>query len=63
MVIKKVKEAEKEKEYEDFVDRVGDVSYATVKKVGIKNILMEVDNAEAIIHHDDVSKIYHSLDS
>tara|TARA_B110000259_G_scaffold188290_1_gene246281 strand:- start:6687 stop:7997 length:1311 start_codon:yes stop_codon:yes gene_type:complete len=53
-VIKKVKEAEKEKEYEDFVDRVGDVSYATVKKVGIKNILMEVDNAEAIIHHDDL---------
>lgn len=53
-VIKKVKEAEKEKEYEEFKDRVGDIAYATVKKVGIKNILMEVDNAEAIIHQDDL---------
>jgi transcription termination/antitermination protein NusA len=53
-VIKKVKEAEKEKEYEEFKDRVGDIAYATVKKVGIKNILMDVDNAEAIIHQDDL---------
>ena len=53
-VIKKVKEAEKEKEYEEFKDRIGDIAYATVKKSGIKNILMEVDNAEAIIHQDDL---------
>jgi len=53
-VVKKVKEAEKEKEYEEFQNRIGDIAYATVKKVGIKNILMEVDNAEAIIHQDDL---------
>ena len=53
-VIKKVKDAEKEKEYEEFKDRIGDIAYATVKKSGIKNILMEVDNAEAIIHQDDL---------
>ena len=53
-VVKKVREAEKEKEYDEFIDRIGDIAYATVKKVGIKNILMEVDNAEAIIHQDDL---------
>ncbi len=53
-VVKKVKEAEKEKEYEEFQNRIGDIAYATVKKVGIKNILMEVDNAEAFIHQDDL---------
>lgn len=53
-VVKKVKEAEKEKEYEEFKDRVGDIAYATVKKNGIKNTLVEVDGAEAIIHEDNL---------
>jgi N utilization substance protein A len=49
-IIKKVKEAEKNKEYEDFKDRVGDIISAVVKKVGLKNIVMEVDGYEAVIH-------------
>lgn len=49
-IIKKVKEAEKNKEYNEFKDRVGDIVSATVKKVGLKNIVMEVDGYEAVIH-------------
>ncbi len=49
-IIKKVKEAEKNKEYEEFKDRVGDIVNALVKKVGLKNIVMEVDGFEAVIH-------------
>lgn len=49
-IIKKVKEAEKNKEYEDFKDRVGDIVDASVKKVGLKNIVMEVSGFEAVIH-------------
>ncbi len=49
-IIRKVKEAEKNKEYNEFKDRVGDIVSASVKKVGLKNIVMEVDGYEAVIH-------------
>jgi N utilization substance protein A len=51
-IIKKVKEAEKNKEYEEFKDRIGDIVNASVKKVGLKNIVMEVDGFEAVIHQN-----------
>jgi len=49
-IIKKVKEAEKNKEYEEFKNRIGEIVNASVKKVGLKNIVMEVDGFEAVIH-------------
>ncbi len=49
-IFKKVKEAEKNKEYNEFKDRVGDIVSASVKKIGVKNIVMEVDGFEAVIH-------------
>jgi N utilization substance protein A len=49
-IIRKVKEAEKNKEYNEFKDRLGDIVSAVVKKVGLKNIVMEVDGYEAVIH-------------
>ncbi len=49
-IFKKVKEAEKNKEYNEFKDRVGDIVSAAVKKIGLKNIVMEVDGYEAVIH-------------
>jgi N utilization substance protein A len=51
-IIKKVKEAEKNKEYEDFKNRIGDIVNASVRKVGLKNIVMEVDGYEAVIHQN-----------
>ena len=51
-IIKKVKEAEKNKEYEEFKNRIGDIVNASVKKVGLKNIVMEVDGYEAVIHQN-----------
>ncbi len=49
-IIKKVKEAEKNKEYNEFKERIGDIVSASVKKVGIKNIVMDIDGYEGIIH-------------
>ena len=49
-IIRKVKEAEKNKEYNEFKNRIGDVVSASVKKVGLKNIVMDVDGFEAVIH-------------
>ena len=49
-IIRKVKEAEKNKEYNEFKDRIADIVSASVKKIGLKNIVMEVDGYEAVIH-------------
>ncbi len=49
-IVRKVKEAEKNREYNLFKDRLGDIVSASVKKVGLKNIVMEVDHYEAVIH-------------
>ncbi len=49
-IIRKVKEAEKNKEFNEFKDRIGDIVSASVKKIGMKNIVMEVDGYEAVIH-------------
>jgi len=49
-IIKKVKEAEKNKEYNDFKDRLGDIVSASVKKIGLKNIVMDVEGYEAVLH-------------
>lgn len=49
-IIRKVKEAEKNKEYNEFKERIGDIVSAVVKKVGLKNTVMEVDGYEAVIH-------------
>ncbi len=49
-IIRKVKEAEKNKEYNEFKNRIGDIASATVKKVGLKNIVMDIDGFEAVIH-------------
>jgi len=49
-IIKKIRDAEKNKEYNEFKNKIGEIVSASVKKVGLKNIVMEVDGYEAVIH-------------
>ncbi len=49
-IIKKIRDAEKNKEYNEFKGKIGEIVSASVKKVGLKNIVMEVDGYEAVIH-------------
>lgn len=49
-ITRKVKEAEKAKEYELFKDRIGDIVSASVKKIGLKNVVMDVEGYEAVLH-------------
>jgi|TARA_Y100000389_G_C17470886_1_gene530645 transcription termination/antitermination protein NusA len=51
-IIRKVREAEKAKEYSAFKDRAGDIVSACVKKIGLKNIVMDVEGYEAVIHEN-----------
>ena len=51
-IIKKIKEAERDKEYNEFIDRVGTIINGSIKKIGIKNIVVEVDGFEALLTSD-----------
>lgn len=51
-IIKKIKEAERDKEYNEFIDRVGTIINGSIKKIGIKNIVVEVDGYEALLTND-----------
>lgn len=51
-IIKKIKEAERDKEYNEFIDRVGTIINGSIKKIGVKNIVVEVDGYEALLTND-----------
>lgn len=51
-IIKKIKEAERDKEYNEFINRVGTIINGSIKKIGIKNTVVEVDGFEALLTSD-----------
>jgi len=51
-VIRKIAEAEREKEYNEFIERVGTIVSGTVKKIGIRNIVIDVDGYETLLGID-----------
>jgi N utilization substance protein A len=53
-IIRKVKEAEKEKEYNDFIGKVGTIIYGVVKKTGIKTVVVEVDGHETLLYKENM---------
>lgn len=53
-IMRKVKDAESDREYEVFKDRIGTIISGVVKKLGIKNIVVEVDGYETLLHSDNL---------
>lgn len=53
-IVRKVRDAESDREYNVFKDRIGTLINGVVKKKGIKNIVVEVDGYEALLHHDNL---------
>ncbi len=52
VIIQKVRDAEREKQYEEFKDRVGEIISGAVKRVEYGNIIVDMGRAEAIIPRD-----------
>lgn len=48
-IIKRVKEAERDKEFNEFKDRVGSLINGFVKKIGLKNIVVDIDGYESLL--------------
>ena len=54
VIMQKVREAERERQYEEFKDRVGEIINGLVKRVEYGNVIVDVGRGEAILRRDQL---------
>lgn len=53
VIVQKVRDAERERQYGEYKDRIGEVSNGSVKRIEYGNIIVDLGRAEAIIRRDE----------
>ncbi|RED51506.1 transcription termination factor NusA [Aestuariispira insulae] len=54
VIVQKVREAERERQYEEFKDRVGEIVNGVVKRVEFGNVTLDLGRAEAVLRRDEI---------
>ena len=54
VIVQKVREAERDRQYEEYKDRIGDIVNGVVKRVEYGNVIMDLGRGEAIIRRDEM---------
>ncbi|MGQ7793104.1 transcription termination factor NusA [Faunimonas sp. B44] len=54
VIMQKVRDAERDRQYEDYKDRIGDIVNGTVKRVEYGNVIVDLGRGEAIIRRDEM---------
>ena len=54
VIIQKVREADKSKQYEEFKDKVGEIAVGIVKRVEFGNLILDLGKSEAIIKREEL---------
>ncbi|MDB2415172.1 transcription termination factor NusA [Rickettsiales bacterium] len=54
VIVQKVRDAERERQYEDFKHRIGEIINGTVKRVEFGDVIVDIGNAEAIIKRNSL---------
>lgn len=54
VILQKVRDAEREKQYEEFKDKVGEIISGTVKRVEYGNVVVDFGRTEAVIRRDEL---------
>ncbi|MEL6871498.1 MAG: transcription termination factor NusA [Pseudomonadota bacterium] len=54
VIVQKVRDAERERQFEEFKDRVGEIINGTVKRVEYGNVILDLGRAEAIVRRDEM---------
>ena len=54
VIVQKVREAERDRQYEEFKDRVSEIVNGTVKRVEYGNVIVDLGRGEAIIRRDEL---------
>jgi N utilization substance protein A len=53
VIVQKVREAERERQFEEYKDRVGSIVVGVVKRVEYGNVIVDLGKAEAIVRRDE----------
>jgi len=54
VIVQKVREAERDRQFAEYKDRVGDIINGTVKRVEYGNVIVDLGKAEGIIRRDEM---------
>jgi N utilization substance protein A len=54
VIVQKVREAERERQYSEYKDRVGEICNGTVKRVEYGNVIVDLGRAEGIVRRDEM---------
>src|SRR5690606_22312857 len=54
VIVQKVREAERKRQYEEFKDRVGEIVNGLVKRVEYGNVTVDLGRAEAVLRRDEL---------
>jgi len=54
VIVQKVREAERERQYEEFKDRVGEIINGVVKRVEYGNVIVDLGRGEAMLRRDQL---------
>ena len=54
VIVQQVREDERERQYNEFKDRIGEVVVGEVKRMEHGNVLVDMGRAEAIVRRDDL---------
>lgn len=54
VIVQKVREAERDQQYDEFKDRIGEVLNAVVKRVEYGNVVVDTGKGEAVVRRDEL---------
>ncbi len=54
VIVQKVREAERERQFNEYKDRMGEIANGTVKRVEYGNVIVDLGRAEGIIRRDEM---------
>ena len=54
VIVQKVRDAERDRMYEEYVDRIGEIINGSVKRVEYGNVIVDLGRGEAIIRRDEL---------
>ncbi len=53
VIVQKVRDAERDRQFDEFKDRIGEIAHGIVKRVEYGNVIVDLGRAEAIIRRDE----------
>ena len=54
VIMQKVREAERNKQYEEYKEKIGTIINGTVKRIEFGNVVLDIGKTEAVLRHDEI---------